>query len=77
MTPQKPAASAPSLVESLAIPTGIIMLVLWAIGTFALSGPGWLHLFLTLGVFLVIWGIVARGDPKRARASGAEREARK
>lgn len=77
MTPQKPVASAPSLVESLAIPTGIVMLVLWAIGTFALSGPGWLHLFLTLGVFLVIWGIVARGDPKGRSASGEKREVRK
>jgi hypothetical protein len=51
--------------EALAIPLGLIMLVVWAIATFAFSGPGWVHLFLTLGVFIVIWGIVAR-DASRA-----------
>ena len=55
--------------EALALPLGLIMLVLWALATFAFSGPGWVHLFLTLGVFMVIWGIVARGARgDRARA---------
>jgi peptidoglycan/LPS O-acetylase OafA/YrhL len=57
--PQRAAAS-------LAIPVGLIMLVTWAVVTFAFSGPGWVHLLLTLGVFLVIWGIVARGTPSAA-----------
>ena len=50
-------------VEALAIPLGLIMLVVWALATFAFSGPGWVNLFLILGVFAVIWGIVARGTP--------------
>jgi len=44
-----------------AYPLAALMLVFWAVMTFALSGPGWAHLFLTLGVFLLIWRIVAGG----------------
>ena len=47
--------------EALGIPLGLIMLAVWAVATFAFSGPGWVHLLLILGVFMVIWGIVARG----------------
>lgn len=43
------------------------MLVVWAIATFAFEGPGIVHLLLTLGVFLIIWGIVARGTPEANR----------
>ena len=50
-------------IETLGVPLGLIMLAVWALATFAFSGPGWVHLFLILGVFLVIWGIVARGTP--------------
>ena len=41
----------------------IAMLVVWAVGTFALAGPGWLHLLLTVGVSVLIWRIVARATP--------------
>jgi len=44
-----------------AYPAAIIMLVFWAVMTFAFSGPGWVHLFLSLGVFILIWRIVAGG----------------
>ena len=56
--------------ETAAVPVAIVMLVLWAFVTFVLGGPGWIHLFLTLGVFLLIWGIVARGT---SNASGTDR----
>jgi hypothetical protein len=39
---------------------GVVMLVGWAIATFVFNGPGWVHLFLSVGVFLVIWRIAAR-----------------
>ncbi len=39
----------------------IAMLVVWAVGTFFYEAPGWLNLFLTLGVFLLIWRVVVRG----------------
>ena len=43
------------------IVVGILMLVGWAISALMFSGPGWVHLFLTLGVTILIWRIVARG----------------
>ncbi len=43
------------------IVAAIAMLLLWAVGTFAFSAPGWIHLLLTLGVFVLIWRIVVRG----------------
>ncbi len=42
---------------------GVTMLVGWAWITFTTTAPGWVHLFLTLGVFLVIWRIVVSGTP--------------
>jgi hypothetical protein len=39
----------------------IALLVVWAIGTL-LDGPGWIHLLLTIGVSMLIWRIVVRGD---------------
>ena len=47
----------------LGIVTGIVMLIVWAVGTFAFEAPGWLHLLLTIGVFLIIYRIVIRGTP--------------
>ena len=47
----------------LGIVLALAMLVIWALGTFAFSGPGWIHLLLTLAVFLLIWRIVVRGTP--------------
>ena len=41
--------------------TAIVMLIVWAVGTFAFDAPGWLHLFLSVGVFLLIYRIVVRG----------------
>jgi uncharacterized protein DUF5670 len=45
------------------IPVGVGMLIVWAIGTFAFEAPGWIHLLLSVGVFLIIWRIVVRGTP--------------
>jgi len=39
----------------------ILMLVFWAIVTFTTAAPGWIHILLTLGVFLLIYRIVVRG----------------
>ena len=40
------------------------LLILWAIAALLLEGPGWVHLFLTIGVSLLIYRIVVRGSPK-------------
>ena len=37
------------------------MLVIWAIVTFSMTAPGWIHLLLTVGMFLLIYRIVVRG----------------
>ena len=39
----------------------ILMLVFWAIVTFTTAAPGWIHILLTVGVFLLIYRIVLRG----------------
>jgi hypothetical protein len=41
---------------------GVGLLVIWAVAALVLDGPGWVHLFLTVGVFLIIYRIVVRGD---------------
>jgi len=41
---------------------GVALIVIWAIVALGFNGPGWIHLLLTVGVFIVIWRIVVRGD---------------
>ena len=45
--------------------TAIVMLIVWAVGTFAFDAPGWLHLLLSVGVFLLIYRIVVLGTKSR------------
>ncbi|HEX6050500.1 MAG TPA: DUF5670 family protein [Gemmatimonadaceae bacterium] len=47
----------------LGIVVAIAMLVVWAVATFMFEAPGWVHLLLTAGVFLLIYRIVVRGTP--------------
>jgi membrane-bound ClpP family serine protease len=47
----------------LGIVVALIMLVVWGVWTFALSAPGWAHILLTVGVFLLFYRIVVRGTP--------------
>jgi hypothetical protein len=49
--------------NDLGILAGIAMLVVWAIATFMFEAPGWVHLLLSAGVFLIIYRIVVRGTP--------------
>jgi uncharacterized membrane protein len=46
----------------------LVMLGIWAFGTFTTEAPGWIHLLLSLGVFLLIYRIVAR---TKAKGQGA------
>ena len=45
----------------LGIIAAIVMLVVWAFVTFTTTAPGWVHLLLTMGMFLLIYRIVVRG----------------
>ena len=47
----------------LGIVAAVLMLIIWAVGTVAFEAPGWLHILLTVGVFLLIHRIVIRGTP--------------
>ncbi|HTI64933.1 MAG TPA: DUF5670 family protein [Gemmatimonadaceae bacterium] len=44
------------------IVAGVGLLVVWAVAALVFDGPGWVHLLLTVGVFLIIYRIVVRGD---------------
>ncbi|HEX6967107.1 MAG TPA: DUF5670 family protein [Gemmatimonadaceae bacterium] len=52
------------------IVAGVALLIVWAVGTFVFMAPGWIHLLLTLGVFIVIWRIVVLGTAERRGSSG-------
>lgn len=43
-----------------ALISGALMLVIWAYVTITTVAPGWVHILLTAGVFLLIYGIAAR-----------------
>ena len=45
----------------LGIIAAIIMLAVWAFVTFTTTAPGWIHILLTMGMFLLIYRIVVRG----------------
>lgn len=47
----------------LGIVAAVVILIVWGVWTFAGSAPGWAHILLTLGVFLLIYRIVVRGTP--------------
>jgi len=44
------------------------MLAAWVIVTVAFVAPGYVHLLLVFGVFLLIWGITERGAPPQRSA---------
>jgi hypothetical protein len=54
----------------LGIIAALAMLIVWGVGTFAFDAPGWIHLLLTLGMFLLIWRIVVRSTDPRSKRGG-------
>lgn len=48
----------------------VIMLVVWAVVTFTSEAPGYVHLLLTLGVFLLIWRITVVSSRKSGQPRG-------
>ena len=52
----------------------IVMLLGWAVAALVLQGPGWIHLFLTIGVSLLIYRIVVRVSPKDPVTRAPDRE---
>jgi uncharacterized membrane protein len=37
---------------------GIILIIIWAATVLTTQSPGWIHLLLSVGLFLLIYGIV-------------------
>ena len=52
----------------------VVMLLIWAVAALVMQGPGWVHLFLTVGVSLLIYRIVVRGSPKEPVTKAPRRE---
>ncbi len=52
----------------------IAMLVLWVVANLMGSAPGWMHLLLTVGVFLLIWRIVKVSERAPRSRTGASRD---
>ena len=50
----------------------VAMLLVWAAGTW-FEAPGWIHLLLTAGVFLLVWRIVTRSAPKEGASPKSPR----
>lgn len=42
------------------IVAALVMLAVWAVLTFTTETPGYVHLLLTIGVFLLFWRVIAR-----------------
>ena len=42
----------------------VVMLIGWAVITFTTDAPGYVHLLLTIGFFLLYWRISARGSSR-------------
>ena len=47
----------------------VALLVAWAALVLSTDAPGYVHLLLTGGMFLLIWRIVVRGTPSGPRTS--------
>ena len=54
----------------------LVLLVIWAIAALVLEGPGWVHLLLTVGVSLRIYGIVMRSSQRTDDSRGTKRDGR-
>ena len=50
----------------LGIVLSLLMLIVWGVVTFRGDAPGWIHVLLTAGIFLLIYRIVVRGTHRGA-----------
>lgn len=61
----------------LGIAAALVMLAIWAFATFTTTAPGWIHLLLSVGVFLLIYRIVIIGTARsiaKGKANGKEKK---
>ncbi|HET7632573.1 MAG TPA: hypothetical protein VFK16_09675 [Gemmatimonadaceae bacterium] len=55
----------------LGILAAVVILAIWAVVALGFSGPGWIHILLTVGVALFIWRVVDRSKGKPGPRPGA------
>ena len=48
----------------LGIVAAVVIIVVWAVLTFSTEAPGYVHLLLTIGFFVLFWRISARAGTK-------------
>lgn len=65
-TPRRPVPKESPLDPIIVV--SVVMLAVWAAGTW-FDGPGWIHLLLTAGVFLLVWRIATRAERNRGTAA--------
>jgi hypothetical protein len=41
----------------------VVVLAVWAVLTFTTEAPGYVHLLLTIGFFMLFWRIIVKKDP--------------
>lgn len=58
---------------NLPIVGALALLLIWAIAALVMEGPGWVHLLLTVGVSLLIYGIVVRSSTHDRNPRGKPR----
>ena len=46
----------------LGIVAAVVMLIAWAVLTLTTEAPGYVHLLLTIGFFVLFWRIAVRGS---------------
>jgi hypothetical protein len=56
----------------LGIIAAVIMLAVWAVLTFTTEAPGYVHLLLTVGFFVLFWRISARDKSRRQGQKGRQ-----
>ncbi|MGH7688880.1 MAG: hypothetical protein ACREN3_04675 [Gemmatimonadaceae bacterium] len=44
----------------LGILAALVLIAVWAVVALGFSGPGWIHLLLTVGVATLIWRVASR-----------------
>jgi len=49
------------------IVAAVLMLIVWAVLTFTTEVPGYVHLLLTIGFFVLFWRIAVRGARPKSR----------
>ena len=53
------------------IAAAIVIIAVWAVVTFTTDAPGYVHLLVTVGFFLLFWRIVARDGGRSGPGSGS------